>query len=166
LVFQPPQAQSQLFQLPDEVTLCVLYELFNQVDAQSEDICDVAMRTSALLVCRRLQQIMVDAPLIWSRINCEWPQILYDLYMLQAKGAPLTIRDKYTSTDPAEYLDLAKYIHLSYNGSTSVKPDKQIQINQTLNRGAAELEILTINLPCFDVDQALQLTSSFLGGDP
>jgi hypothetical protein len=108
----------------------------------------------------------MDAPLIWSRIDCEWPHKLYDLYILRAKGAPLTIRDKHTSTDPAEYFDLAKYIHLNYNGSISVKPDKQIQINQTLNRGAAELEILTVNLPCFDVDQALQLTSSFLGGDP
>jgi hypothetical protein len=146
--------------MPVELLSRILLQVIDTVDDESKDICDAAARTTIMLVCRLLRDILLDSPLVWSKIDMGWPRLQYELYMTRARGTPLHVRDHNTFVDPHLYFSLARFIDLEFpEHPSTLKPKLKLQ------REAPALEILRIAAstvvggnPC--------ITSTFLGGHP
>jgi hypothetical protein len=142
----------------------VLQHLVDTVDADSGDICDVATRTTIMFTCQLLRNVLLDCPLVWSKINNGWPRALCKLYTTLARGAPLSVRDSNSSADPQCYFEVATSVHLDF---AILYPDRRILINEDLKRDAPQVKVLTVvgtQIPIHE--PRAHLTSDFLGGNP
>jgi hypothetical protein len=149
--------------MPPEILSRVLQHLVDTVDVDSGDICDVATRTSIMLTWQLLRDVLLDCPLVWSKINIGWPGALCKLYTTLARGAPLSVRDSNSSVDPQCYFEVATSVHLDF---TIPYPDRRILINEALKRDAPQLNVLTVvgtQIPIHE--PRAYLTSDFLGGN-
>jgi hypothetical protein len=117
-----------------------------------------------MLTCQLLCEVLLDCPLVWSKINIGWPRAQCELYTTLARGAPLSVRDSNSSVDPQCYFEVATSEHLDF---TILYPNRRILINEALKRDAPQVKVLTVvgtQIPIHE--PRAYLTSDFLSGNP
>jgi hypothetical protein len=149
--------------MPEDILIQILQQLMEDLDIESDDVRDVTARTTIFLVCRLLCQVMLNSPILWSKISCKWPISLFKLYMERAGRTSLIIKGwDAPLVDPNEYFSRAKSVDLSFRHQWKGDNLKLLQVQDVLKRQSPRLETLINN--CYDQD--LELTPSFLGGNP
>jgi hypothetical protein len=76
-----------------------------------------------MLTCQLLCEVLLDCPLVWSKINIGWPRAQCELYTTLARGAPLSVRNSNSSVDPQCYFEVATSVHLDFAILYPDRPD-------------------------------------------
>jgi hypothetical protein len=147
--------------MPDDILLNILQAVVDGASKELLDIYDATACTKAMLVCGLLRDVLIDLPLVWSKISVRWLHAQYEVYMSRARGTPLSVKDFSSLVDPHLYVKTATSVHLDF---TIVCPTRRTLIDDALKRDVSKQDVLTMIEAQTRVPELL-LNGELLGGN-